>query len=153
MDILDFWAACLEEDRLWAQQASRSHERYLATGVHWQWADGDTDEVIELDPFTMDQVGSGCLASAEKFPLEYVGGLGPIFAILSAEEVPVAVAGHIVRNDPATALLRIESEERLLTMCRDGSLGERARDVALTVVQRYREHPHFSDEWDISLKV
>lgn len=108
--------AWLAEDGLWAREASRDGDNPVPDGgVHWQWV-GSDDEVVELDTTTMEYVNEGCsvsLRSREYFPNRFVSPL-PQFAISTAEEVPIAVGGHIIRHDPAAALADIAGKLALL---------------------------------------
>lgn len=106
----------LAEDELWAREASRNDDDpVLEGGVHWQWVSGE-DEVIELDTATMAWVDEDAsdisLRSREKWPTAY--GPLPQFAISRAEEVRIAVGGHIIRHDPARVLADIAGKVALL---------------------------------------
>jgi hypothetical protein len=119
MDDLGRWlTACFDEDTLWATEASRRYgEPAPEGGVHWQWETNSTDEVLTPNPGIEELVGGDnfrvSLRSRETWPTHSVGEL-PQFAIPVAEEVPSAVAGHIVRHDPARVLREIEVDRELL---------------------------------------
>lgn len=117
-NILAFLRARLDEDALWATEASRRNDLPVAPGgVHWQWVDPDTDTVIAPSPELDDVVGGDhfrvSLRSRENWPTEWAGRL-PQFAIPMAEEVPAAVGGHIVRHDPARVLAEVEAKRQIL---------------------------------------
>lgn len=119
-ELVRFLTACLDEDALWATEASRRYgEAAPEGGVHWQWEDSDTDETVVPDPGRDEVVGGESfrvsLRSRETWPTHSAGEL-PQFAIPTAEEVPSAVGGHIVRHDPARVLREIDAKRRVLAL-------------------------------------
>lgn len=117
--IAAFIEARLTEDEIWAREASRDQRGDVPTGAHWQWVETRHDEEIVPDPSasemleTPDGWSSGqALRSVEHFPSS-VGAL-PQFAISTVEEVRSAVAGHIIRHDPARVLREVEAKRRIL---------------------------------------
>ncbi|MEU6597886.1 DUF6221 family protein [Streptomyces flaveolus] len=119
-ELVEFLRARLDEEELWATEASRSDDsQTTAGGVHWQWVEPETDTPVTADPSRGEHLTDDAghfrfaLRSVEEFPTEHVGPL-PQFAIPSAEEISAAVAGHIVRHDPARVLREIEAKRRLL---------------------------------------
>lgn len=117
-----FVQARCDEDEQWATEASRDGDRFVSTGAHWQWFT-ENDEVIEPDPPTMEYVDDderyASLRSVEHFPHHLndhpklrgrVGSDLPMFAIHNAEEVKIAVGGHIIRHDPARALREVAAK-------------------------------------------
>ena len=167
--------AWLDEDEMWAREASRVEDNPAPDkGIHWQWVSSD-DETVELDTATMAYVDEGCsisLRSREYFPNQYVSPL-PQFAISTAEEVPIAVGGHIVRHDPAAVLADIAGKLALLDWAFknaediDGEWGcghtvdeirtgrcdgrglEAAMQVLRCVAAGYVERDGFKDTWRI----
>lgn len=162
-DLAAFLAARLDEDEMWAREACRRDESpIIEGGVHWQWEDADTDEVIALDPGTMvyvdDDRGSASLRSVEEFETHSVGPL-PQFALGNVEEVPVCVGGHIVRWDPARVLAEITAKRAIIGLYRSeraiasqlGAEGE-ARVWLLEavighLVDIYADHPDFEERY------
>jgi hypothetical protein len=116
VDIAEFLTVQLDADELWAREASRRGDNPVPDGgVHWQWVTDD-DEVVELDTNTMEYVDEGyriSLRSREEFPTSY-GRTLPQFAISAAEEVQIAVGGHIVRHSPARVLADIAAKRRIV---------------------------------------
>lgn len=158
-ELIDWLVACLDEDELWATEASRKHgEQPHPGGVHWQWVEPETDTSVEPDPsrggHLTDDAGNFrfALHSVEHFPTEHVGPL-PLFAIPSAEEIAAAVAGHIVRHDPARVLADITSKWHTLTRCREAlraespTLADFARQTLWDMAQTYRNRPGFRASW------
>ena len=121
MDELVQWLrAQLDEDGLWATEASRQDDGLAAEGgVHWQWVDTATDKEVVPDPSRERRVGEEAeanvaLRSRETWPTGCGVGDLPQFAIYRAEDVPSAVGGHIVRHDPARVLREIDAKRLLL---------------------------------------
>lgn len=115
--LADFNDARLDEDELWATEASRREgEQAHHSGVHWNWVSRDTDQEITPDPSREANVGDEAgeavsLRSREKWP----GAVGelPQFA-LYADEVNSAVGGHIIRHDPARVLADVAWKRLLI---------------------------------------
>jgi hypothetical protein len=117
-DLVAFLRARLDEDALWATEASRRGDSdAVPGGAHWQWEDADTDDVVIPEPgrdtYVDEDRGAVSLRSVEEFPTHSVGAL-PQFAISHAEEVPSAVGGHIVRHDPARVLAEITAKRAIV---------------------------------------
>ncbi|MFC8267800.1 DUF6221 family protein [Streptomyces cinereoruber] len=143
-DLIAFLRARLDEDELWAMEASRRHDSQAHPGgVHWQWVNPETDTPVTVDPsrgpFLTDEEESYrfSLRSKEQFPTGSVGLL-PQFAIHSAEEIPFAAAGHIVRHDPARVLAEVDAKRRVLASY---AQAVRVRDEAMEWVKE----PVFTD--------
>lgn len=122
-DLVRWLTACLDEDELWATEASRRDDGPVHEGgVHWQWVEPETSAPVVPDPsrdeLLTDDAGNFQfgLWSVEEFPTKFVGPL-PSFAIPSAEEVPASVAGHIIRHDPARVLREIDAKRRIIAQC------------------------------------
>lgn len=162
-DLVQFLRARLDEDALWATEASRrSGEPAVEGGVHWQWVDPETDEAIAPAPDRDEFVGGEdrfrvSLRSRETWPnppWEL-----PQFAIPTAEEIPTAVGGHIARHDPARVLAEVEAKRKLLTEYAEVRQNEGAdyewaggwasglgKAVALMALP-YADHPDYRDTW------
>ncbi|HEY9408899.1 MAG TPA: DUF6221 family protein [Jiangellaceae bacterium] len=119
-ELVAFLRACLDKDEWWAREASRLREQEgQPAGDHWQWEEGEGDQVLALDPAQSEYVGDEhgsvrvSLRSRELYPTPYVGDL-PNFAIGTAEEVPTTVAGHIVRHDPVRVLAEVAAKRQIL---------------------------------------
>lgn len=158
-DLIEFLRARLDEDELWATEASRrGGSPAVLGGVHWRWEDPETDEVVEPQPglqtYVDDDRAGVSLRSTETFPAT-VGDL-PQFALHIVDTVPSAVGGHIIRHDPARVLAEVEAKRKVVR------IAEAARDFAPTFTtgfaakledtlrlfaQAYREHPDFRPEW------
>lgn len=170
-ELVAFLLARLDEDELWAAEASRRDDGPVHEGgVHWQWVEPETSVPVVPDPsrdeLLMDDADNSRfgLWSVEEFPTKYVGPL-PSFAIPSAEEVPASVAGHIIRHDPARVMWEIASKRRILAEVVpeidgmeariDGEWGVGASDPAeresVTLLRllalSYSDHPGYRDEW------
>ncbi|MFD7978870.1 DUF6221 family protein [Streptomyces sp. NPDC059071] len=119
MDLVEFLTARLDEDELWATEASRrTGEPAAVGGVHWQWEDHEADEVITPAPDRDEFVGGEdhfrvSLRSRETWPTILSREL-PQFAIPTTEEVPSAVGGHIIRHDPARVLAEVAAKRRIV---------------------------------------
>lgn len=147
----------IEEDLLWATEASRrDNGEAVEPGVHWQWETND-DRVVEPDPGLTEIVGgsddfSVSLRSKEVWPTASVGPL-PQFAIHTAEEVASAVGGHIVRHDPARVIrdlrARLVTIEQCIPAWRSGAPSERilAERVLRGMVETYAERSGYRPEW------
>ena len=112
-----FWKARLDDEALWATEASRSDDDLVPDGAHWQWVDDHTDEAIDPSPgiqtYVDDDVEGGIsLRSQEEFPSS--AGRLPQFAIHTADTVPAAVGGHIIRHDPARVLNEVTAKRQRL---------------------------------------
>lgn len=150
-----------DEDALWAMEASRRNEQQApAGGVHWQWEDYETDDVVTPDPGQEEFVNGErfrvSLRSRERWPTSSGVGDLPQFASPMAEEIPSAVGGHIIRHDPARVLREIDAKRDLLR------LAERAHDYHETFTSgfasaleqtlrlfalAYADRPGFRKEW------
>lgn len=167
-DMIAFYRARLDEEELWAIEASRRGSgAAVPGGVHWQWEDSETDEVVTLDPGQSEYAFGVSLRSREVWPTHSVGEL-PQFAISMAEEVPTAVGGYIARHDPARTLKRIEQARKILDdhaevndgscgTCVDGGWGYPThggsspqrypcRTLRLAV-EVYDDHPEYQESW------
>lgn len=160
MDELVQWLrAQLDTDALWATEASRPHGQAAHEGgVHWQWVEPETDTPVTADPshaeYLTDEAGNFrfSLRSVEKFPREHVRPL-PLFALHSVEEIPVAVAGHIVEWDPARVLREIDSKRRMLDECvravdhDSRGMMSMAEDFLRLLALPYADRPGYKEEW------
>lgn len=132
--LVEFIRARLDEDELWATEASRrDHTPAPPDGVHWQWVYTDDDQVAEPTPHLhvrineRDDSESGhsdvSLRSREEFPTASVGPL-PQFAVHSAGEVLTAVAGHVIRHAPARILRQTTAMRRTLHRHQPHAMGD-----------------------------
>lgn len=118
--LADFNDARLDEDELWAREASRRDgEDFPVDGVHWHWVTNDSDREVTPDPSRESYVGEETeeavsLRSREEWPTKFGVGPLPQFAVSHAEEVPSAVGGHIIRHDPARVLREVTFKRLLL---------------------------------------
>lgn len=156
-----FLRARYDELAWWAREASRDRGDYTEGGEHWQWVDGESDQVLSVDPmvsgYPYDPSGvesyGASLRSVEQYPGQSVSYTLPHFVIHTAEEVSATVAGHIIRHDPATALADLDAKQKLIDMClswaRDvGGDAEACAAEALRILaQSFAEHPDFQPEW------
>lgn len=162
--LVQFLRSRLDEDAAWATEASRRDEGApVPGGAHWQWEDGETDEVITPDLSAkgpLDEDVALSLRSRETWPTGSVGEL-PQFAIHAAEDVPVAVGGHIVRHDPARVLAEVDAKrqaldhyERVRThlamsdggddyIFAEGAVHKQIQYMALP----YASHPNYLKDW------
>lgn len=168
--LADFNDARLDDDELWAIEASRRNgELAPRRGAHWHWVAKGDDEEIVPDPSREEYVGEYAeeavsLRSREKWSTASGVGDLPQFAIREVEEVASAVGGHIIRHDPARVLAevaakrllianwrqlieRIESEKdpakrERLTLTRHG-LDQFAYQMAAV----HANHPDYRQEW------
>ena len=114
-ELITFLRARHSEDELWATEASRRGDGPPAPGgVHWQWVDPDNDQVLEVDPGLDDLPCDPSLRSRETWPTNTGVGDLPQFAIYQTEEVPAAVAGHILRHDPARVLRDVRAARLMI---------------------------------------
>lgn len=128
-DVVAFIRQRLDEDEQWAREASRCRDNYTEGGEHWRWECPETDQPIPLDPtageFLHDAMQVS-LRSSEDYPYQNIPGGGPHLA-LSADEVGMAVAGHIARHDPARVLREVVAIRQVVGLHEDsgdyGSLG------------------------------
>lgn len=162
-DLVAFLRARLDEDCLWATEASRCDgERTAEGGVHWQWVAKSNDQEVTPDPSREEWVGeiaeeAVSLRSCETWPRRHVGDL-PQFAIHTAEDVPSAVGGHIIRHDPARVLREVEAK-RVLLADYERFVAERRRmmggwdsypepsPVLLAFAAVYADHPDYLEAW------
>ena len=163
---LRFLHARLDDDQLWAVEASRRDEGQAQPGgVHWQWVEPETDVAVEPDPSRGPMLTDEAenfrfsLRSVEEFPTSYSGTL-PQFAIHTAEEVPAAVAGHIARHDPARVLAEVDAKRRMLAIhhpyvpepdqaclgCAGGIVWTDCPVLRLLALP-YASHPDYRAEW------
>lgn len=122
--LADFNDARLNDDELWATEASRRDgERPPEHGVHWHWVANSNDMEITPDPARETIVGEEAeeavsLRSRETWPTTSGVGDLPQFA-LRADEVPSAVGGHILRHDPARVLAEVAAKRLLIANWRE----------------------------------
>lgn len=112
-DLVAFLRARLDEDALWANEASRCRGNLPPDGAHWQWEDCETDQPVTVDPGADDVLFGVGLRSVEQYPYTAISGVGPQLAV-SPDEIDAAVAGHIARNDPARVLAEVDAKRRIL---------------------------------------
>lgn len=160
-ELIAFLRARFDEDELWATEASRRQGGPAPEGgVHWRWEDLEADEVLTVDPGRDEYVGgqafSASLRSREQWPTTSGVGDLPQFAISTAEEVPSAVGGHIVRHDPARILREVEAKREIvrqadLYLCDSGpGCGYRTKhghSVLRLLALPYDDHPDYREEW------
>jgi hypothetical protein len=163
--LVQFLRSRLDEDAAWATEASRRDEGApVPGGAHWQWEDGETDEVITPDLSAkgpLDEDVALSLRSRETWPTGSVGEL-PQFAIHAAEDVPVAVGGHIVRHDPARVLAEVDAKRQVVERFEQAQRyastawgqsnaasaeAQALRAVALLLASVHADHPDYRDEW------
>ncbi|MFJ6729345.1 DUF6221 family protein [Streptomyces sp. NPDC091281] len=120
VDVMWWLGEQLDEDELWAIEASRrSGGSSVEGGVHWRWMNTATDEEIVPAPERESYVGEMAeaavdLRSRETWPTTSGVGELPQFAIRYSEEVSSAVGGHIVRHDPARVLREVDAKRALI---------------------------------------
>ncbi|MEU6057986.1 DUF6221 family protein [Streptomyces sp. NPDC047097] len=169
-DLVAFLRARLDEDELWATEASRYDPGYFPDypsvpgGVHWHWVANETDQELAPNPsrevsigYDAEVEGAVSLRSRETWPSSMGRDL-PQFA-LQTEEVPSAVGGHIIRHDPARALREVEAGRRLLRAhekwCEgrcEAKYPEGGFDAAhfwniKARAEVYADHPDYRQEW------
>lgn len=170
-DVSRFIGARLDEDELWALEASRDSDDFVPTGAHWQWVETEDDHVLTPDPGVsefLDVSDGASLRSVEEFPTSLVCDL-PMFAIHDVDEIRSAVAGHIARWDPARVLAEI-AVKREITSAHDGEhycmpapdgstywnhdagWAEGENHPQTCPIHRmyaalYRDHPDYRQEW------
>lgn len=167
--LADFNDARLDDDELWATEASRrSGEQAPKGGVHWHWVTNSNDEEMTPDPSRESIVGEEAeeavsLRSREKWPTASGVGDLPQFA-LYADEVPSPVGGHIIRHDPARVLAEVAAKRLLISNWRDLILridaetdpGKRERlaltrhgldQVAYQFAAVHADHPDYQEGW------
>ena len=139
-DIATWLGQQLDEDAMWAREASRDRNGDVPTGSHWQWVNNHDDRVLTPDPATEEwldedsEAGQPSLRSVEEFDTTSSYTL-PQFPIHNAEEIRSAVAGHIARHDPARVLREVAAKRALLDLHRWQCC---ARDVTgYTVIEWY----------------
>lgn len=148
--VTEFLSRCLDGDEIWARAASTDKdsggaERVIEGGAQWLWMSDSQDRVPTV-PF------SGSVLEESPVTLTALRGTPgeEHIAVLRCGEgssrVPSGVAGHVVRHDPASVMLRVEVQRRLLEMCRKGDVPP---EVVLLMVQPYRGHPGFDASWQI----
>jgi hypothetical protein len=86
----------------------------------------------------------------------------PQFAIHAAEDVPVAVGGHIVRHDPARVLAEVDAKRQVVERFEQAQRyastawgqsnaasaeAQALRAVALLLASVHADHPDYRDEW------
>lgn len=159
-EIVAFLTRCLDEDELWAMEASRDgwDNPVPEGGVHWQWVRSEGDIVVEIDTTTMEYVDEGrgiSLRSRETFPSKYNKWSLPQFAISSAEEVPVAVGGHILRHDPAHVLAEVEAKRAVMKHCTvmiawatpGSAVAQLCINVLVSMAPPYKDRPGYNPAW------
>lgn len=164
-EMTDWLLQQIDEDLMWAQEASRrggtlppnTVQLPVVTGVHWQWETSD-DKVVTPDPalaeFVGEEEGSQVdLRSREKWPAHWSGGTLPQFAIHQAVEVPSAVGGHIIRHDPARVIADLTARRRTVRRCLEraghGSpaLAVFAEEILRDMTKGYKERPGYDPGW------
>lgn len=153
MKLSEWLAWRIEQDILWATEASRSEKAFAEDGVHWQWVNPETDQPLVLNPMVSKFIGGNedvfrvSLRSVEEWPAEHVEGTLPQFSLYGVEEVPVSVGGHIVRHDPARVLADLRGRLKTIRRCVEaqgsGSLAKRAfaNDVLRDMAEAYPDQP------------
>lgn len=123
-DIATWLGRQLDEDAMWAREASRDRHGDVPTGSHWQWVNNHDDRVLTPDPAAEEwldedsEAGQPALRSVEEFD---AGSYElPQFPIHNAEEILTVVAGHIVRHDPASVLRDVAAKRKILVAHWDG---------------------------------
>lgn len=148
--LITWLLAQIDDDLLWAVEASRRGDTAVETGVHWQWETSD-DQVVTPRPGTAEFVGEEegsqvDLRSREEFPTRFVGRM-PQFAIHQAVEVPSAVGGHIIRHDPARVVRDLTARRRSVLLCSE-NLSLRLADAILRdMAETYCERSGYLPEW------
>lgn len=165
MDIVEFLTACINEDEQWATEASRKGETYTPGGEHWQWERTDDDTVAVPDPLTGEYIADGdqvSLRSVEQYDTGSAFGPLPHFVVGHTAEMESAVAGHLVRQDPARTLRRVAAYRAILTeykrAIRKDDLGE--PDVSAWVgglefalkalASEFEDRPGFNPQWRLT---
>jgi hypothetical protein len=111
--------AAIDEDEKWAVAASTGWHGVTATGEHWQWACGECDTPVPVEPLYGSLRCPACgnsradLRSKEQYATDSVGDL-PHMPMGGGEEVEPTVAGHIVRHDPARVLAMVAAHREVL---------------------------------------
>ncbi|MFF0009561.1 DUF6221 family protein [Streptomyces tibetensis] len=167
--LADFNDARLDEDELWATEASRrDSEQAPDGGVHWHWVANSNDQEITPDPSRESYVGEDAeeavsLRSRETWPTTSGVGDLPQFA-LYADEVPSAVGGHIIRHDPARVLAEVAAKRVLIANWREliqridaEQDAEKRERLALTrhgmdqvahqLAAVHANHPDYQESW------
>ncbi|MFI8865331.1 DUF6221 family protein [Streptomyces sp. NPDC053707] len=168
-DLVTFLRARLDEDDLWATEASRTagSDQIPDGGDHWGWTADDTDTCLTPVPSNESTLGyevETCYATlcsyddADSSPLSEL--TSPAQFILHAKKVPSAAAGHIIRHDPARVLREVEAKRRLLDVVLPDILSgdsaiegewmgesDMAGDLARTLALPYADHPDYRDDW------
>jgi hypothetical protein len=160
-DLVQFLRDRLDEDELWATEASRDDGKETPKGgVHWHWVANSNDEEIAPDPRREKVVGSEAeetvsLRSREKWPTASGVGDLPQFA-LYADEVLSTVGGHIIRHDPARVLTEVESKRQIVNWVdrsraffreTNGTLTPAAYQVLGPLAAVYADHPDYNEAW------
>lgn len=156
-EVLAFVQARLDEDEWWAREASRRDgEGHTPTGEHWRWECEATDQPVALDP-ALDEYLKGRdgasvgLRSVEEY--ESSIGLIPHLAIHAQYEIQTAVAGHILRHDPARTLRDVQARRTTLLRCQEEMLSGMPRLVRFAqmtvweMAQRWNDHDDFKESW------
>lgn len=157
--MISFVEACIAEDEWWAVEASRADERgYTPTGEHWIWETSENDIAVVPDPAVDEFLGDSIrdcgvgLRSVEEYPTELTYSPLLRHVMFSAEEVPSAVGGHIIRHDPARAMREVKAKRAILRVVTaalaDDSADQEARYLLSTLAMVYREHPQYSATWE-----
>ena len=115
-----FVTARLHEDEMWAVAASTHYRKgVIPGGAQWHWVGNDTDEPV---PVVLNTDGEDVLAfedhyislrSVQELP-SYDGTTTLPIMSPYVDEIHTGVAGHIIRQDPARTLRRVEAARRML---------------------------------------
>lgn len=152
----------IEEDEQWALACNRPYrhadEGAVAptTGVHWRWAIGDNWDTVTPDPVECEYledsdgfITPARLATVEEWPTTLSWQHAPAGVdtrlmprlYVDAEEVDSAVAGHIIRHDPAAVLAKLGGDREILRYVgelRAADLLNVARHLVHVLAKAYR---------------
>lgn len=175
-ELLAFLSAALDEDWMWASEASRHRDgRQPTGGAHWHWVCAGHDEVVNPEPgggeFMQCSHGDWdvSLRSVEQYPSRSLPGVSlPTFVIRGSEEVQPVHGGHIARWDPARVLAEVEAKRARIDLLaetaakcpeddwpEDGGmewapLSDFARHLLKLEAQPFASRPGFRDEWRLT---
>jgi len=138
--------------------------------AHWQWVDGETDEVIKVDPF-VDVDLTLSLRSVEELHTYDWGGGGalPDFVIHTAESIWAPAALHMTIHDPAFVLADCAGKRLIVDdhdgvhECtgpnlvsdpehEDGTYGGPCNTLRALALP-FADHPEFQSEWAIQADI